>query len=168
MSLRLFQIIRNFFYVILQDHFYKSEIDSGTASIIPMLLPARYDASIPGGKAATSTHIRAVLKAILEDGTILIQPLCSHHDIALALKQLLLESNRFQQAYLQIPHIIRGPFLRDPKTIFRYTYMIDQPEMWQILKPDMRVLRYLKEPALMGYLCPVMCPQVGQYGYPSD
>jgi len=68
-----------------------------------MLLPARYDASVTGGKTTTSTHIRAVLKAVLEDGTIVLRPLCSHHDIALALKQLLLESNRFQQAYLQIP-----------------------------------------------------------------
>jgi hypothetical protein len=68
--------------------------------IVPSDSPDKGDFMFCGG----------VLKAVTTEGCVHIRPLCTSRDLVLALHELV-DSTVFTQGYIQLPHVIRGPFI---------------------------------------------------------
>jgi hypothetical protein len=95
--------------------------------------------------------VKAVLKAVTKKGKIHYRPLCTAGDVVLAMMELM-DNNIFDHGYVQLPHVISGPFVRETEGFWRYTYKLNLPGEWKYMKKKLSAKN-----ALYEFLCPNFC-----------
>ena len=95
--------------------------------------------------------VKAMLKAVTKKGKLHYRPLCTAGDVVLAIMELM-DNNIFDHGYVQLPHVISGPFIRETDGFYRYTYKLNTPGEWKYLKKKLS-----PKNALYEYLCPNYC-----------
>jgi hypothetical protein len=95
--------------------------------------------------------VKAMLKAVTKKGKLHYRPLCTAGDVVLAIMELM-DNSIFDHGYVQLPHVISGPFIRETDGFYRYTYKLNTPGEWRYLKKKLSTKN-----ALYEYLCPNFC-----------
>jgi len=117
-------------------------------------------------KGDLSTIAPAVLKGLTNRGGLVLLPLRTEVDLYHALQHMFDPDSELKHSFIQLPQIVRGPFRQlGDRCFYRYLFIIDELEAWQVLNIDPTVAfpqTAGEDMFFLDYLCPIMCPKVGQ------